>query len=81
MGSESSEWETESELNDPDWEQASAASVHLSQNISATPSTTLLEISQTQEKWELRYSFAFCTLSNRGWLCHLCSEYGEGDEY
>ena len=81
MRSESCEWETESESNDSDWEQASAASVNLSQNISVTPSTTLLKVHQTQEKWELQYLFAFYSTSNRGWLCHLCNEYGEGDEY
>ena len=55
MRSESSEQETESESNDLDWEQPSAVSVNLSQNISAIPSTTLLEVYQTQEKWELQY--------------------------
>ena len=80
MRSESCEQETESESNYSDWEQASAASVNSSQNISATPSTTLLEVYQTQEKWELQYPFAFYSASNRGWLCHLCSEYSEGDE-
>ena len=50
MRSESCEQETESESKDSDWEQASAASLNLSQNISATPSTTLLEVYQTQEK-------------------------------
>ena len=42
-----------SKLNDSELEQASAASVNLSQNISVTTSTTLLEVYQTQEKWEL----------------------------
>ena len=52
LRSDSSEQRTESELDYSDWEQAPAASVNLSQNISATPSTTLLEVYQTQEKWE-----------------------------
>ena len=59
MRSESIERETESESNDSDWQQPSAVSVNSSQNISAIPSTTLLEIYQTQEKWELRYPFPF----------------------
>ena len=63
MRSESRERETESESNDSDWEQASAASVNLSQNISVTPSTTLLKVYQTQEKWELQYLFAFSSTS------------------
>ena len=81
MRSESCEQETESELNDSNWEQASAASVNSSQNISATQSTTLLEVCQTQEKWELQYPFVFYSTSNRGWLCHLFREYSEGDQY
>ena len=48
--------------------QASAASVNSSQNISATPYRTLLEVYQTQEKWELRYPFAFYSTSNREFL-------------
>ena len=53
MRRDSSEQETESESNDSDWYQASAASVNLSQKISAAPSTTLLEVYQTKEKSEL----------------------------
>ena len=68
-------------MNDSDWEQASAASVNSSQNVSATQSTTLLEVYQTQEKWELQYPFAFYSTSNRGWLCYLFREYSEGDQY
>ena len=41
MRSESSKQEAESEWNDPDWKQVSAAIVNSSQNISAAPSTTL----------------------------------------
>ena len=41
----------------------------------------MLEVYQTQEKRELRHPFAFYSASNIGWLCHLCSKYGEGDEY
>ena len=53
MTSESCKRETEIESNYSDWEQASVASVNSSQNILATPSTTLLKIYQTQGKWEL----------------------------
>ena len=42
MRTESNERETVHELNDSDWEQALAASVNLSQNISVTPNITLL---------------------------------------
>ena len=69
LRSDSSEQRTESELDYSDWEQAPAASVNLSQNISATPSTTLLEVYQTQEKWEFRYPFVFYSTSNRGANC------------
>ena len=80
MRSEPSERETESESNDSDRVQVPAVSVNSSQNISATLDTTFLEVYQTQEKWELRYPFSFYSASNRGWLCHLCNKYGEGDE-
>ena len=63
--------ETASESDNSEPEEASGKS--------DTPN--LLEVYQTQEKWELRFPFAYYSASKKGWLCHLCSEYGEGDEY
>ena len=40
-----------------------------------------LEAHQIQEKWELRYLFAFYSAAQKGWLCQMCSEYGKGDDY
>ena len=41
----------------------------------------LLQIRQIQTKWEVSFSFAFCSSSKDGCLCKLCSEYGEGDDF
>ena len=40
-----------------------------------------LVVHQSHEKWEHFYPFLFFTSSKNGWLCIVCSEYGEGDEF
>ena len=40
-----------------------------------------LEAHQIQEKWELRYPFAFYSVAKKSRLCRMCSEYGKGDYY
>ena len=36
---------------------------------------------QIHEKWETKYPFAYYTAKQNGWLCLICSEYGDGDKY
>ena len=40
-----------------------------------------LVVHQSREKWENLYPFLFFSSSKNGWLCIVCSEYGEGDEF
>lgn len=35
---------------------------------------------QIQEKWETAFEFATYLAKQRGWLCKICSEYGEGSK-
>lgn len=36
---------------------------------------------QIQEKWESRYPFVMYTAKGKGWLCKVCTEYGEGSDH
>ena len=40
-----------------------------------------LVVHQWREKWENLYPFLFFSSYKNGWLCIVCSEYGEGDEF
>ena len=43
--------------------------------------TGLNQIHQIQTKWKVSFPFVFYSSSIDGWLCKLCSEYGEGDDF
>ena len=40
-----------------------------------------LVVHQPREKWKNLYPFLFFSSYKNGWLCIVCSEYGEGDEF
>ena len=40
-----------------------------------------LVVHQSREKWENLYSFLFFSSFKNGWLCIVCSQYEEGDEF
>ena len=42
---------------------------------------TYMAAHQIQEKWEIAYPFAIYSAKQKGWLCKVCSEYGEGTEH
>ena len=45
-----------------------------------TLQNTYMVAHQIQEKWETAYPFAMYTAKQKGWLCNICAEYGEGTE-
>ena len=45
-----------------------------------TPQNTYMVAHQIQEKWETTYPFAIYTAKQKGWICNICAEYGEGTE-
>ena len=41
-----------------------------------------LAAQQAQARWEEQYDFALYSVTGQGWLCKICSEYGNvGDDY
>ena len=50
------------------------------ENESRKQHKSCLEINQIQAKWERLYDFAIYKASENGWICSVCSEYGDGDE-
>ena len=40
-----------------------------------------LQAHQIQSKWEQLFPFAYFSANQNGWLCKICGEYGDGDDY
>ena len=51
--------------------------MNLKFNTKLSPKKTT--IMQSQEHWEIGYPFVFYSVKEKGWLCKICTENGEGE--